>query len=113
MKDQNIETKIKAIQQYFIDKIMAKEFDITSTCHHHIKIRIDKKYYFLIWIANGPTHIRPYCGIGEYFMELDFPEELKGKLYSILEPDIIEAQNSVLQEKRKKLAELKKELGES
>ena len=108
-----MEKKIKQVQDYFIAKILAGEFRITEISEHRLKLIVDEKYPFEIWIANGPTYRRLYEYSNIQFMTLVFTEEQSIRCDSVLQPAIQEWRKEVLLvEKKKQLEQLKKELGE-
>jgi hypothetical protein len=49
-----MENKIKEVQQYFLDKIVAGDYEVKSSLHpNYVEIQIDGQYNYTIWIGSG------------------------------------------------------------
>ncbi|MFA6185502.1 MAG: hypothetical protein WC720_05160 [Candidatus Shapirobacteria bacterium] len=83
-----IEEKIKEVQNYFVNKIMAGEFEIIfKDSRFFVTIIVDSKYRFMIWTANSydpSSYLHPYDGIGKYFMQLEFSDDQAASLKEII-----------------------------
>ena len=104
--------QIKAVEQYFKDKILAKDFVIKSIDEHVLCIIIDEQYEFFIWIANYstiPTGVKLYDGKINY-MNIRLSNKESVKLCGLLKKDIESLKNTVImdaiEQKRKELEAL-------
>ena len=107
-----METKIKEVQSYFRNKLIAGDFKIDGTDEYVLNITVDGKYKFSIWIGNWnfPDNVRLYDGYYN-FMMVDFNQKEIIKLKSIIAPEVDKfRKNVLLKNKRKELEELEKEL---
>lgn len=103
--------KIKEIQDYFIAKILANEFEVTKIGEHVLELIVDGEYKFAIWIANSPDNRRPYHASYEYFIQLKFNQKQALKCHSILKKRIDDYRNITLRKEKEILfLKLKKEL---
>ena len=50
--------KIKEIQEYFKNKLISGDYEILYADHYRIHVIIDSKYVFVLWIANGESHLK-------------------------------------------------------
>jgi uncharacterized protein YaiE (UPF0345 family) len=104
--------KIKEIQDYFLGKVLSKDFEIVGRSQYSWKILIDGEYQFSIWMENKPENRKFYHGVNDYFMEIpDMTEENAIKIDSMLKNDYIRwMKEELLEEKRKELNELEDEI---
>lgn len=90
MKQKSIEQKIAEVQQYFINKLVEADFEIEDGDQFSLKVLVDGKYKFNIWIANGVDCISAQIGIGAVFMALpEFNSIQKKILYGKIEAEIL------------------------
>ena len=81
-----METIIKQVQDYFISKILNSDFEIIKFCEHHLTIKIDNSYEFVIWMSSTAMFREPWNASGNCFIKLEFTEEQKVKCDEILMP---------------------------
>lgn len=79
--------KIKEVQDYFIDKMIAKEYKVTETKDSSLKIMIDDRYFFWLWAYNSYDTVSIFL-IEENFMYLEFTDEQKKILFDNFREDI-------------------------
>ena len=108
-----METKIQEVHDYFRDKLINGNFEITKIKKHHINLLIDNKYPFSIWIANMDYGICTYGDMVDAFsyMNISFRVKDKLSLWRKLKPHLDLKTNKEL--RRDKMIEynrLKKEL---
>jgi hypothetical protein len=48
-----MKNKIKEVQDYFKNKIVAGDYEVIETTEHFAVIEIDSEYIFCLWLANG------------------------------------------------------------
>jgi len=97
-----MDSQIKEVQDYFINKIIERDYNIVDSDGYTVTISIDKKYYFEIWISNGANNIRTY---NNSFMQLDFITEQKEKIMKDLERDSNGSLKKNLLKQQKQIAE--------
>ena len=97
-----MDSQIKEVQDYFINKIIERDYNIVDSDGYTVTISIDKKYYFEIWISNGASNIRTY---NNSFMQLDFITEQKEKIMKDLERDSNGSLKKNLLKQQKQIAE--------
>ena len=104
-----METKIQEVQEYFKNKIINGQFELTKTDQFTATILIDEKYIFNIWIPNGGNHIRIYSSDYEYisFMDIKFSKEEKELVWDHFKGI---SEKIKLEEKKQQFEQLKKEL---
>ena len=102
-----METKIKEVQDYFKQKILNEEFEILEVTEHYVQIKIDNKYQFTIWIANGFQYFGTATNFSN-FIELKFSESQKIACYEIFK-DIFNKtlKHNLIQEYEEKIKALK------
>jgi len=107
-----MKNEIKIIQDYFIAKILAGEFDVIKIGQHVFELMIDEIYPFAIWIGNGDESTKPYHSSYEYFIQLEFTYKQSLKCASVFKKYIdININTELKREKMKQFNNLKKELG--
>ena len=74
---EDIELKIKELNDYFIDKIVNEEYDITDTKEHTVCLDVNGRK-FELWVSNTYRHVETWSNS---FMKLDFTEEQKKILF--------------------------------
>lgn len=79
-----IEQKIKEVNDYFVNKLVNKDYEIQITDKYSVTVMIDGKYTFSIWISNGYKHISCDVASQTSFMVLDFTEYQKLDIYNNL-----------------------------
>ena len=110
-----METQIKELQNYFTNKILNGEFEVVKVDKYTIKILIDDKYPFEIWVMNGTQYrdyTKTYISNGGCFMSLEFTQKQSSKVYTLfskIRKEHWEKQGR--REKQKEFNKLKKELG--
>lgn len=82
--------KIEEVQQYFINKLVNADFEIKRGDSNILKVIVDGKYPFVIWIANDqPEHLGTYSDTGDSFMLLpEFTTDQKNILYEKIKDEI-------------------------
>jgi len=107
-----INVKFKELQNYFKKKLIEKDFIIKEITEHILKVEVDEKYIFSIWIGNiqYPDTVNLYSH--DYnAMDLDFLLSERRKLCSSLKKIVKEYLNKkLLKEKQKQLLELEKSI---
>lgn len=106
MKKLNIKNRIKELNDYFVVKILAGEFEYCEKQDDkfYVKIRIDGEYEFKIWMYMGFDSLCSHSGI----VGISFTNEEKEKVYELLKDRYSTVQKDI------KLAEfekMKQELG--
>ncbi len=106
-----MEEKIEEVQDYFVNKILAGDFEIEKWTEYVCYIKIDGKYKFNIWVCNEPKETKPCIVHTGYFMDICFTSEQAFCLDSILYPMFKNwKQNVLLKEKKEQYEKLKIEL---
>lgn len=107
-----MEKQIREVQQYFKDKILAKDFEIKIVDAYTVRLSIDNCYSFIIWIGNwdlGETRKNYQSALS--FMDLQFTDEESLQLHDILSPEVeLYLKNDLIARKEKELEDLKKSL---
>lgn len=108
-----METKIKEVQEYFVNKIVKGEYEIENFSHPVAKILIEKKYHFSLWVANGAKYFETYAAYFN-FMPIEFTNEQKEIALKVIEDKMredLEARTiAEIQELENKIENLKKSL---
>jgi len=108
-----MKTKIKEVQDYFKGKILNGEFETVEQSQHQFKVKIDKEYYFVIWIGNSykyPDTVK-ISDVSHSFMNISFTDEESIKLHNLLKDRIQKYRSETLiKEKEAELKKLKEEL---
>lgn len=103
--------KIKEIQDYFREKLLKGEFEITKRERFTYTVLIDKEYKFEIWMSNGSEHRKLYCSSIGTFMYFDLTKKQALKLHSLLLSDYNQfMKESLIESKKKALEKLQKEI---
>lgn len=107
-----MEKEIKKVEDYFKNKLLSGDFEVSETKEHTVKLIIDSKYVFTIWTGNFdiPSTRRCYDG-GENYMNIPFNKTESIKLHGKLSPIVNKFRKEVLLAKKKEeLKRLQKEL---
>ena len=80
----NIYQKIKEVNDYFVNKLVNKDYEIQITDKHSVTLSIDDLYVFTIWLSNGYKHVCTDVSTTVSFMVLVFTEEQKQIIYDNL-----------------------------
>lgn len=108
-----METKIKEVQDYFVQKIVSGDYELENFSHPVAKILIDKKYNFSLWTANGYTFFETYA-LYPNFIPLEFTNEQKEIAHKVIHEKIqedLEARTiAEIQQLENKIENLKKSL---
>jgi len=114
MKTAQIEKLITVLQNHFEAEILKGNYSITKITQHTAEIVV-AKYPFVIWIANGPSHLKSYddrrntiyIGFDSIFIEE------KQTIFDRFQAQRLTDKNSdYMKAKKAELEALKKELGE-
>lgn len=97
-----MEQKIKELNDYFVGKMVAKDFEVLEMNSHYVKIRIDGKYNFYLWIAGGANFLELFNGMDGNTMLLKFTWLQQHHIYEIFRERKIE------EEKLEELAKVKR-----
>jgi len=74
--------KIKELNDYFVAKIVAKDYEVVKFETFAVKIKIDDEYIFRMWLSNGVGNLSFYeTGFLETFMKLSFTDAEKQIIY--------------------------------
>lgn len=80
-----MEAKIKEVQKYFRDQILAGNFKLVEYSGYVIILRVDEIYDFYIWIGNIELPNTRYQYRSEFsFMNLDFSDDDILRLHYLL-----------------------------
>jgi len=104
--------QIKQVQDYFKNKMLSNDFEITEIEEYRIELLIDHEYNFTIWIGNVniPESRKLYKGKLS-FMDIEMSDEDAIKMNDILLPAINKFRKEILlSEKMKEIGQLKNEL---
>ena len=103
-----IHEKIKEVQDYFRDKLVNGDYVEIQNDSYKLWVQIDEEYIFILWIANGVSHLHTTydlndggCNVSS-FMKLELSDSDKEKIWSKRMDDIAKRE-----EKRKADAELR------
>ena len=105
LKNKLMENKIKEIQEYFKDKIIAWDFKYIIK-DDEISILIDDKYNFYFFVKWWAVFEFPAFASVEHFMHLSFSHEEQTQIWKIFEKIILE--NKSESEKEKDLKEFER-----
>jgi len=99
--------QIKKVQDYFKNKMLSNDFEITKVEEHLMELLIDSEYKFTIWTGNIdiPTSRKPYSGRLS-FMDIDMTDEDAIKFDELLLPAINKFRKETLLAKKTKELEL-------
>jgi hypothetical protein len=104
--------QIKKVQDYFKNKMLSNEFEITKIEEYTLDLIIDSEYKFTIGTGNIdiPTSRRPYIGTLS-FMDIELSDEESEILNGLLLPAINRfRKETLLAKKKKELEQLQNEL---
>ena len=77
-----MKTEIKKVNDFFVQKILNKEYEIKELNDYTSNIIVDN-FKFCIWMGNGPQNTRCYLTSQfDNFMMLDFKREQQEKIYN-------------------------------
>ena len=104
--------KIEEVQQYFKNKLLSGDFEITEISENLCKIKVDSEYIFTIWIGNlikYSTTVKPWnYGYNDMIVNLTDDESIQ--FQSILKTPVLEYhKNTLINKKREELENLIKE----
>lgn len=114
LKEMEVDTLQTIIKNYFINKILKLEFEVTGINDHILFITINDSYNFHLWIGNPliPTSVKPKHEYYPSFMQLEFTDEQAKELHSKIWPIVDEAKKKyILPERLVLFNKLKEELG--
>ena len=105
--------EIKAVHDYFRTKLIKGQYDIIDITGYTVRLLIDNKYKFCIWLANGEFSIACYEDHGHpCFMEITFRVSDKSALWGKLNKPFTKYKKEiVLISKTEELEKLRLELG--
>lgn len=109
---EEIEVKIKEVQDYFKQRIINGEFTVVDCGEHCCIIEIDK-YSFSFWIGNGKDYFKQYTSSGDpNFIYLSARNSENRRMYRSLKPHIEQYRKDILNKKKmEEYLKLQKELG--
>lgn len=104
--------QIEAVQKYFKDKILAKDYLIKKIENYLIYLIIDEKYEFVIWIGNWDIKkTRKNHEHSLSFMNLEFTDDEAFLLHDTLKSAVEGyTRGTLIEQKKKELEELEKQL---
>lgn len=110
---EEIEVKIKEIQDYFKQRILKGEFDLMNCGEYHVTISVEKKYPFTFWTGNGRNYCKQYVEcIYPNFVYLQTENSENKQIYEVLKPHVDQYKETILKsEKLQEYLKLQKELG--
>ena len=105
MTTTNLKKKIKEVNNYFVAKILAGDFEVNKVQDDKffIKITIDGEFSFNMWMYCGMDMLTTHSGI----ITLYFTKEEKALIYSLLIDEYKNVEKSI---KRAEFEKLKAEL---
>ena len=108
---ENMEAKIKEVQEYFKNKLLSSEFEVAKIQECTIDLLVDSNYLFVIWTGNLdiPTTTQNYSNTLS-FMDLEFTKDESIQLSKLMRPIVLKYKKDVLIEEKKQ--ELEKLLNE-
>lgn len=114
ISDSTIDQTVENMEEYFVSKVINHEYIVKHISKYRIKIIINDKYQFDIWIANGAGGLSfTNTEIGSFMaLKRNLSVKEQNIIYNRHLSDIEKANDEILQAKRRQLEELKKELGE-
>jgi hypothetical protein len=92
-----IEKKIEDIQAYFLNKLINADYEVVRSNGYILWVRIDEKYDFILWIANGPDSLHLYYTIDDgancvfSFIHIEFSNDDRCKIWNAQIDDINKA----------------------
>ena len=87
MKTAELKSRIKELNDYFVEKLVKGEYDIEKRNDYTVMVNVNG-YRFNIWISNGEMNVKTYgLGFDGNFMELFFNEGQKSIIYENLTRD--------------------------
>ena len=108
-----METKIKEVQDYFVNKIVKGEYTLERVSHPTATIIIDDRYHFNLWISNGAKYFETYDPYFN-FIPIEFTDKEKEIALSVFKDKVredLEARTiAEIQELENKIENLKKSL---
>src|SRR5690554_1516227 len=114
MKTAELNSKIKELNDYFVNKLVNGEHEVEKSDKYTVMVNIDG-YRFIIWIANGEMSVQTYGqGFDSNFMELVFKRDQKSMVYKNLTRDerSIMLLMEAIENKEKEIERLKSKLNE-
>ena len=103
-----MENKIKEVQDYFANKILHEQFEVTQIQEFFVSILIDKKYKFDIWV--GREDSPNYCNLWDArpnFIQFQFDNAEHIRIHESM---IRLIKNNEKMIKAKQIADLEKQL---
>ncbi len=104
-----MKAKIKEIQQYFKNKLLAGEFEVKKINEYYVDVVIDGEYPFVIWVGNmfNYPHTVKTWESGNNLIKLDFTKEDGLQLCSIIKPAVLKyRKNTLIAQKQAELEKL-------
>ena len=84
MKTEELNDRIKELNDYFVEKLVKGEYDIEKRNDYTVMVIVNG-YRFNIWISNGEMNVKTYgLGFDGNFMELVFNADQKSTIYKNL-----------------------------
>jgi len=102
-----MEEKIKEVQAYFKNKIIAGDYKVTSATSDRIKLLVDELYVFDFMYFTY-ANIAPSLANIRCFINIDFTDEEKTKILNDLNQILLDAKKA---ERYAEFEAIKKELG--
>lgn len=104
-----VEQKVADLNNYFVEKILNKRFDLVNIDQYTATISIDGCYQFDLWICNNENSLR--CYEGHYnFMQLDFSTPQKKLLHKQFNETLRQKKVDILNTEKKRIEEQLKKL---
>lgn len=87
MKTEELKSKIKELNDYFVEKLVNGEYEVEERSKYTVMVDVDG-YRFNIWIGNKWSNLQTYGqGFNSNFMELVFKRDQKSIIYKNLTRD--------------------------
>jgi len=111
METKQVKAKLKELNDYFRDKIVAGEYEVTERDTHGQKIKIDGEFVFCLWVCNGSDFLETYGT--QNTININFRSSDRLKAWTIIKKDRAETVDKEKDEKEKaEFERLKAKFGE-
>ena len=105
-----MKTQIKEVQDYFINKIVAGDYEVLEVNSKHVaEILIDKDYFFSIWIGTSSQYLEIFRFYFNFMQLPDFTTEQQEILFERFSKLIFDKKQQKIKELEEQLNELKNE----
>ncbi len=104
--DTNVAEAVKSLNDYFISKLLKKEYKAVAYSKYTITVEIcGFRFTFYLMETYGQKYLLMFNGPENNLMALEFPNGTEDEIYDVLHSNFVQREREVLLEKRNRIDE--------